>query len=700
MDVKQVLLDNYLPYSIGTIVDRAIPSIDGLKPAQRRILYTMYKMGLLVGAKRKSSNIVGEVMKIHPHGDMAIYETMVRMATGNESLNAPYVESKGNFGKVYSKDLAFAAPRYTEAKLSAIAAELFDGIDEDAVEFINNFDDTTTEPTLLPVKFPSVLVNTSSGIAVSTSSNIPSFDLTAVCKSTIGILKGEITTHEKLMEVLGTPDFSTGGTIHASDEDLVNLSKTGRGSFVMTGTVTTYKDKIVITEIPYRTNAEAIMEAITEYARTGELREVSDVSDEIDLHGFKVVVELKRGSNSQDVLAKLYRYTPLQTSMGFNTRVLLNNRAEEIGIFELLERWIEFRMATVKRVHQFRLNKDRVQEELLKAWEKIGVDIREVARIITSMTEEEAKKEIQRRWGLNDAQVEFILETKIRMFTLDNLEKKLRELEKVRNAIAMNEAILESDASIKELIINDLIRIIQKYPSERKCIRGEKVVITYAKEEIVIDDSPVKVLLTKSGYIKRLATNRMVQNFTLPAGEEVIREWDVKNDEYLLVFTTDGECHKILVDSIDATREGLKDRLVGILNLEGEDKVAYVDAAGDFSGHFNIVYPNGRGYMVYYDKVSGKRSVYKGMFDKVDKGRFWITQSDEFFMVTGKKKAAHVSLVNSIGGSRAAFKVARVGDDDGIIGLVPVDRVPNMERINIQKYNKGYTVLIGDDRLW
>jgi len=696
MNVEKVLMDNYLPYSVGTIIDRAIPSIDGLKPAQRRILYTMYKMGLLNSDKRKSSNIVGEVMKIHPHGDMAIYETMVRMATGNESLNAPYVESKGNFGKVYSKDLAFAAPRYTEAKLSAIAAELFDGIDEDAVDFINNFDDTTTEPVLLPVKFPSVLVNTSSGIAVSTSSNIPSFNLKAVCEATVGILTGKIKDHKGLMEVLGTPDFSTGGTIHASDEDLESLSKTGRGSFVITGTVTTYKDRIVITEIPYRTNAEAIMEAITENAKTGELREVSDVSDEIDLNGFKVVVELKRGSNSQDVLAKLYRYTPLQASTGFNTRVLLNNRAEEIGILELLERWIEFRLATVKRVHEFRLNKDKGQEELLKAWEKIGVDIREVAKIITSMTEEDAKVEIQKRWELNDAQVEYIFETKIRMFTLDNLTKKMRELEKVRASMDMNSTIVSSEEARRELIINDLKRIIQKYPSERRSIRGEKIVVTYAKEEIVIDDSPVKVLLTKSGYMKRLATSRMVQNFTLPAGEEVIREWEVKNDEYMLVFTLGGECHKVLVDSIDATREGLKDRLA---SLVGEGNVAYVEAAGDYTGHFNIVYPNGRGYMVYFDRVSGKRSVYKNLFEGVERGKYWITDSDEFFLITTKRKASYVNLSNSTGG-RAAFKAARIGNEDSIFGLQPMRNVPNAELINIQKYNKDYTVLIGEDKLW
>ena len=702
MEITKVLLSNYLPYAKGTIIGRAIPSIDGFKPVQRRVIYSMYKAGLLQGKKSKSSTNVGRIMQLHPHGDMSIYESMVRMAEGNESLNVPYIESKGNFGKVYSKDLAFAAPRYTEVKLAEICKELLEGIEENAVDMINNFDDTTIEPTLLPVKFPTILVNPSSGIAVSTSSNIPSFALKNVCDATIGILDGSIGDAERLMEVLGVPEFTTGGHVHASKEDLIELGKSGRGSFIVSGTVTTYPDRIVIHEIPYRTTAEDIIEDIEEYAKSGELKEVSNVSDEIDLNGFKLVVKLKRGSNPREVLAKLCRYTNLRMKMSFITRVIINDRCEELGLYSLLEHWINFRMQTITRIYQYKCDKAKQREHLLEAWEKIKDDVRAVANLIANTNEDDAREQLAHRYGMTEEQLNYLLDMRIRSLTQDNLKKRLGELANVREDVVGYISVVNNDDVKKKMIIEELTKIRDRYGAERKTQHADPIVETdeFKKEEIV-DDTLVRVILTKSGYLKRLATLRDIETYELPEGEEVKKIWNIRNNEYILVFTYSGECHKILVNSIDASRGDLKDRLLRLLSLPDEREILFIDASGDFSGYFNLVYPNGRGTRVYYDRVSGNRMRYRSLFQKGEYGQLWVTKADEFFMITAKRKAAYcdLTLLGKLS-NRAAFKVARVGYEDYIFGLQPVENVPDIKKIDIERYNKDYTVNIGEDRLW
>lgn len=702
MEITKVLLSNYLPYAKGTIIGRAIPSIDGFKPVQRRVIYSMYKAGLLQGKKSKSSTTVGRIMQLHPHGDMSIYESMVRMAEGNESLNVPYIESKGNFGKVYSKDLAFAAPRYTEVKLAEICKELLEGIEENAVDMINNFDDTTIEPTLLPVKFPTILVNPSSGIAVSTSSNIPSFALKNVCDATIGILDGSIGDAERLMEVLGVPEFTTGGHVHASKEDLIELGKSGRGSFIVSGTVTTYPDRIVIHEIPYRTTAEDIIEDIEEYAKSGELKEVSNVSDEIDLNGFKLVVKLKRGSNPKEVLAKLCRYTNLRMKMSFITRVIINDRCEELGLYSLLEHWINFRMQTINRIYQYKCDKAKQREHLLEAWEKIKDDVRAVANLIANTNEDDAREQLAHRYGMTEEQLNYLLDMRIRSLTQDNLKKRLGELANVREDVVGYISVVNNDDVKKKMIIEELTKIRDRYGAERKTQHADPIVETdeFKKEEIV-DDTLVRVILTKSGYLKRLATLRDIETYELPEGEEVKKIWNIRNNEYILVFTYSGECHKILVNSIDASRGDLKDRLLRLLSLPDEREILFIDASGDFSGYFNLVYPNGRGTRVYYDRVSGNRMRYRSLFQKGEYGQLWVTKADEFFMITAKRKAAYcdLTLLGKLS-NRAAFKVARVGYEDYIFGLQPVENVPDIKKIDIERYNKDYTVNIGEDRLW
>ena len=702
MDIKQVLLSNYLPYAKGTIVGRAIPSIDGLKPSQRRILFTMYKAGLINGGKTKSSNIVGQVMRYHPHGDMSIYDTMVRLSTGYEGLNVPYVESKGNFGKVYSEDLAYAAPRYTEAKLSPICREVFDGIDEDTVEFIDNFDNTLKEPTLLPVKFPSILVNPSNGIAVGLSSNIPSFSLTNVCNATIGILKGNIKTVDELMDVLGVPEFTTGGYVHADKNTLNNLGETGKGTFTISGSVTTYPDRIVIHEIPYKTTAEAIVSSIEEHVKSGELKEVVDVSDEIDLKGFRLVVMLKGRSNPKAVLSKLCRLTPIRTKVSFNTRVVINNRCEDVGLLSLLNYWIEFRTLTIERLYKYRKKIATSEEHLLKAWEMIKDDIQSVARLIVSKSEAEAKSELMSKYGLDAEQVNYIFDIKIKMFTEDNLAKKMKELNDRRNTISECNIIIGSDDEKHKIIIDDLTRIIKSYGKENKTHQAPIIVEEpEQKEEDQVDDTVVTVILTKSGFLKRLVSLKDIASYELPDGEEEVHRWAAKNSEYLAVFTYDGTVHKILVNSIDAGRGPLKDELYKLIGLPNSDTILFVDTAGDYSKYFNLVYPNGRGTRVYYNKFSGNRKKYKGLFDPCTPGNVWITFADKFFMITQKRKAAYCNLeLMGMLSNRVAFKVARVNTGDHILGLQPIEKVPDIERIDLERYSKDYTVCINDDILW
>lgn len=702
MEITKALLKNYLPYAKGVIISRAIPSIDGLKPSQRKLLYTMYRMGLLKGDKTKSTNIVGQTMRLHPHGDQTIYDTLVRMTTGNESLNVPYIESKGNFGKVYSRDLAYAASRYTEAKLAPICEEIFDGIDEDAVDFVNNYDDTMTEPTLLPVKFPTILVNPSNGIAVGLGSHIPSFGLNNVCKSVIGILKGTITDETSLVNVLGIPEFTTGGNVHIDRENMAKIAKNGKGSIVMTGSTITYPDKIVITELPYKVTAEAISSSIEEYIKSGELREVSNVSDEIDLNGFKMVINLKRGANPQQVLQKIMRLTPLRSQISFNIQVIIADECQTMGIMELLKSWIGFREESIRRIYAFRHKKASDKEYLLSSWEKIKDNPEEVGKIITTQTEDVAKSTLMSKFGLEEAQAEYLLDMKAREFTKNKLNKRLSDLADLRADIIAYKKVVDSQNERYKIIISDQERVMEKYGRTNKTHIAPMIDFAKEKEEsnkVEIDNEPVTVVLTKSGYLKRLISLNDITNYTVPDGEEEWARFATHNNEHLLVFAYDGTVYKILVNSIDAGRGKLKDNIADIIGVNLK-QIMFVDASGNYTKHFNVVYPNGRGVMVSYSRAIGKRAKYKGMFEPSEPGKIWWTTEDKFFMVTARRKAAYCDLSLMTSGNRAAFKVARVSTGDSIFALQPAKDVPDLSSIDISKYNKEYTVLIGEDELW
>lgn len=705
MDIKNVLIQNYMPYAKATIISRAIPAIDGLKPVNRRILYTMYKMGLQ-NVKSKSANIVGATMKYHPHGDSAIYEAMARMTTGNESLNLPYIESKGNFGKVYSRDIQVAASRYTEAKLAEICKELFDGIDEDAVDFVDNYDNTLKEPTVLPVKFPSVLVNTSSGIAVGRSSSIPSFGLKAVCDATIGMLDGTIKNEEELMEVLGAPDFPTGGYIHVDKKELLGLAKDGTGSLTVSGTVQTYSDKIVISEIPYDTTIEAILDTIKEAVKTGELKEVSDVRDDTDLKGLKGVIELKRGTNVGAVLRKINRLTKLRTPISFITRVVVQRNGKAacvgMGVYDLLNEWIAFRMATIKRIYSYRLARRKEQEHLLSAWELIQNNLQEVARFIVNNDEAVVKNYLMGTFGMDAIQADHIMDNKVKEFTKDKLAKKLADLRAARKDIEIYNEIIEQDDKKTEIIISDLKRIRDKYGVERKTVITDPlpVVTNDTDEEEPIEDIVVSILVTKKGYIKRLTTLRDELNYVLHDDDEVKWRFSCSNKDHVLVFTYSGMCYKIPVHTIDASRGVPKDFIFNLVDKVDDAEVMYVAPAKDYTGSLNVVYPSGRGTKVRFYNVAGNRSRYKNVFEAGQPGRIWCTPEDKFFIITYGKKAAYIDLelMNKMG-TRDAFKVARVASGDAIFGIQPLSRVPDKDVIDLQKYSKGYCVNI-KDTLW
>lgn len=703
MEITKVLMSNYLPYAKGTIMERAIPGIDGLKPANRKILYTMYKMGLLKGDKTKSSNIVGQTMKYNPHGDMSIYDTLVRMTVGAEYLNAPYIDNKGNFGKSYSRDLAYAAPRYTEAKLKEICSELFDNIDEDAVDFVNNFDDTTTEPVLLPVKFPSLLVNTSKGIAVAMSSAIPSFGLRDVCKATAGILNGTVTDCAELMEILGAPQFTTGGHIHMSEADKLQLAQTGKGTLIASGTVTTYPNRIEITEIPYRTTAEKIKEQVIALKNT-EFRDVEDIDDQTDLKGFKMVVAVKPRGSSAAVLKKLCRFTDLRMSISFETRVIVGEECKKYGLLDLLHEWIQFRMTTLQRIYNYKLATQRVEEHLLEGWDKIKLDIRQVAMLIAEKDEDTACSALMEAYGLDEIQANHLLDMRLRRFTQGTLDKKLAALAEIRLSIAEVQRVLSSDAAKKKIIIDDLERIGAKYgEANRTRLVAPVSEIEPAEEEEVakIDDSIVSVLLTKQGYLKRLVTLRDETNIRISEDDDVQKRWRVRNNSHILVFTCSGDVHKILVDGIDASRALPKEKVFQTLGLRSERDIIMVDAAGDYTGSFNIIYHNGRGTRVMYTKAIGNRPRYKSLYTEFDPAIDFVTKANKFFMITARRKAAYCDLdaLASIT-NRVAFKVARVESSDRIFGIQPEANVPDISAINLDRYRKEYCISIGKDILW
>lgn len=595
--ITDTLTENYMPYAMSVIVSRALPEIDGFKPSHRKLLYTMYKMGLLTGARTKSANIVGQTMKLNPHGDMAIYETMVRLARGNEALLHPYVDSKGNFGKAYSRDMSFAASRYTEAKLDPICAEIFADIDRDIVDFVPNYDNSMTEPVLLPTRFPAVLVNNNVGIAVSMASNICSFNLSEVCETAAALMKNP---EHDIVSTLKGPDFPGGGFILQDENELRRIYATGRGSVKVRSKYIYDKaaNCIEVTEIPPTTTIEAIIDKIVEQVKLGKLKEISDVRDESDLSGLKITIDLKRGQDSEAVMKKLFRITPLQDVFSCNFNILVGGMPKVMGVAEILEQWTDFRITCVKRKTKFELARKKEKLHLLTGLKKILLDIDKAIKIIRE-TEDDAEvvPNLMIGFGIDETQAEYVADIKLRNINKGYILKRIEEIDSLKEEIADMEDILSSERRVKQIIISELGDIAKKYGKPRKTmfIYGTEDEENEAEEEI--PDYPVNLFFTREGYFKKITPQslRMSGEQKLKENDEIIETYDGGNRAELLFFTDKFQVYKARAcDFEDGKASVMGDYLPVKLELDPDERIIKMIAAEDYSGTLVMFFENGK----------------------------------------------------------------------------------------------------------
>ena len=596
--VSETLEVNYMPYAMSVIVSRAIPEIDGFKPSHRKLLYTMYKMGLLTGGRTKSANIVGQTMRLNPHGDAAIYETMVRLAKGNETLLHPFVDSKGNFGKVYSRDMAYAASRYTEAKLDSICGELFRDIDSDTVDMVDNYDATMKEPSLLPTTFPNVLVSANQGIAVGMASNICSFNLKEVCDTTIALMKNP--DHD-ILETLPGPDFSTGGELLFDEAATREIYATGRGSFRLRSKWRYVKEGnlIEITEIPYSTATEVIMDKVAELIKAGKIREISDMRDETDLGGLKLTIDLKRGVDPEKLMQKLFRMTPLQDSFACNFNILIAGMPRVMGVGEILAEWTAWRTDCVKRRIYFQIQKKQERLHLLKGLEKILLDIdRAIAIIRETELENEVVPNLMIGFGIDEIQAGFVAEIKLRNINKEYILKQTKATSQLEQEIADLEDTLNSARKLKNVIIKELQQVSEKFGQPRKTeILYNVEDAEPENEEDQVPDYPVTVFVSKEGYLKKITAQslRMSGEQKFKEGDSLDYTRETTNRAELLVFTDQFQCYKTrLSDFDDGKASLLGDYLPSKLGFDQGENLLQVIFPGDSKGFVLFFFENGK----------------------------------------------------------------------------------------------------------
>ena len=621
--ISETLEINYMPYAMSVIVSRAIPEIDGFKPSHRKLLYTMYKMGLLTGGRTKSANIVGQTMHLNPHGDAAIYETMVRLARSNETLLHPFVDSKGNFGKVYSRDMAYAASRYTEAKLEPICAELFRDIDSDTVDMVDNYDATTKEPTLLPTTFPNVLVSANQGIAVGMASNICSFNLKEVCDTTIALLQNP---NHDILETLPGPDFSTGGQVLFDEAATRDIYATGRGSFKLRAKWQYVKEgnRIEILEIPYTTATETIMDKVEELIRAGKIREISDMRDETDLGGLKLTIDLKRGVDPDALMRKLMRLTPLQDSFPCNFNILVAGMPRVMGVGEILEEWCAWRTDCIKRRIFFQIKKKQDRLHLLKGLERILLDIDKAISIIRETElESEVVPNLMIGFGIDEIQANFVAEIKLRNINKEYILRQTKAISDLEKEIADLDATLNSPRRLKNVMIAELKQVSEKYGQPRK------TEIIYQTEEEApeepeeqIPDYPVTVFVSKEGYLKKITAQslRMSGEQKFKEGDSLVFSRETSNRGEILVFTDKFQCYKArLADFPDGKASQLGDYLPQKLEMEPGENLLQVVLPEDYKGFLMFFFENGKAAKVpmsAYETKTNRRKLTGAYSDK------------------------------------------------------------------------------------
>lgn len=608
-EIPSTLELNFMPYAMSVILSRAIPEIDGFKPSHRKLLYTMYKMGLLNGARTKSANIVGQTMKLNPHGDAAIYDTMVRLSRGYEALLHPYVDSKGNFGKFYSRDMAWAASRYTEAKLDQICSELFRDIDKDTVDFVDNYDNTLKEPTLLPATFPSVLVNANTGIAVGMASSICSFNLKEVCETAIALIKDP---EHNIAETMPAPDFPGGAQIIYEKKIFDNIYKTGRGSFKVRSRYSYDKGAncIDVLGIPPTTTCEVIIEKIIDLVKTGKVREISDVRDETGLDGLKITIDLKRGTDPDRLMQKLYKLTTLEDSFSCNFNVLIGGTPRVLGVRELLEEWTAFRIECVRRRVYFDLNKKKDKLHLLQGLKLILLDIDKAVKIVRETAEEsEVVPNLMIGFGIDEVQAEYVAEIKLRHLNREYILKRTEEVDDLEKSIAELESILSSKTKIKNIIIKELKDVAEKYGQPRRSI------LVYAsdieQEEPVQDipDYPVRLFFTKEGYFKKITplSLRMGGEHKLKDGDAIKTEIESTNSTDLLFFTNMCRVYKAKANDFSDTKASvLGEYIPAKLGMEEGEQAVEMVATKDYKGILLFAFENGKIAKVSLDLYATK----------------------------------------------------------------------------------------------
>lgn len=619
--ITETIEKNYMPYVMSVIVSRAIPEIDGLKPAHRKLLYTMYKMGLLTGAKTKSSNVVGQTMRLNPHGDITIYETLVRLTRGNEALLHPFIDSKGSFGKQYSSDMKYAAPRYTEVKLDSFCAELFRGIDKNAVDMVDNYDNTTKEPVLLPTTFPNILVTPNTGIAVGMASSICSFNLAEVCDGATALLKNPRLSVDKLLDIIKAPDFSGGASIIYDREQMKTIYETGQGSIKMRARYTYDKDAncIEIIQIPYSTSIELILNKLAVLFKEGKIKEITDFRDEIDLNGFKLALDLRRGADPEKLMTKLFKTTPLEDSFKCNFNVLIDGTPRQLGVIGILEEWIKFRIGCLRRELTFDLEKKKDKLHLLLGLGKILLDIDKAIKIIRE-TENEADvvPNLQKGFGIDNIQAEYIAEIKLRNLNREYIINRIKEIENLQKEIAELEATIGDELKIKALIISQLAEIKKKYAKPRKTQLIYSSDIEEYAEESFIENYNVKIVLTKEGYFKKITMQSLRGNDEqkLKDGDEIINDEDTENVNELIFFTNQAQVYKARVSDFEPVKASLfGDFIPAKLGMSESERPILMKALSDYNENDNIIFifENGKGVRVpltaYQTKGNRKKLV-------------------------------------------------------------------------------------------
>ena len=649
--ICDTLEKNYMPYAMSVIISRAIPEIDGFKPSHRKLLFTMFKMGLLTGNRTKSANVVGQTMKYNPHGDAAIYETMVRLTTGNEALLHPFVDSKGNFGKQYSRDMAYAASRYTEVKLDSFAQEIFKDINKDVVPFMDNYDGTLKEPMLLPTTFPNVLVNPNQGIAVGMASNICSFNLTEVCRATIAYLKDPKCD---IFEHIIAPDFSTGGEIVYDKEEMDGILKAGRGSFAVRAK---YKyDKanscIDIYEIPYTTTSEAIIEKIIDLIKAGKAKEISDVRDETDKIGLKITIDIKRSTDVEQLMAKLYKSTPLQDNFPCNFNILIGTTPQVMGVGEIIEKWCDFRRDCIKRGLSFEIGEKKARLHLLEGLKCILLDIDKAIKIIRETeVDAEVVPNLMDGFGIDKVQAEYVAEIKLRNLNKDYILKGIAEIEKLKEAIADMTATLESDRRVNKVICTELEAIIKKHGSERKTTLVTKDDIKTVSQDEMIPDYRVHMFMTRENYLKKITINslRMASDQKLKQDDEIICDFEAGNKEDILLFTDKGEVYKTHIYDIPECKASVMgEYLPNLLGMEKDEKIIHMVSTTDYKGFMLFAFENGKIAKVemegYATKTNRRKLIAAYSVKSPVKSILWIPEDT---LISINSKGGRCLIVNT-----------------------------------------------------